>query len=150
MTEPATDGPPEPDTTGIPGVQDPDQDPGDSVSREAAKYRTRLRETEAERDALGERLARFQRVDAERLAAESLSRPSDLWLDGVNPADLVDDDGNVVPELVQTAIAGVLDSRPQLAKGYGAQRGPSVFGVGAHAPIGGDYSWSDVISSGNR
>ena len=44
-----------------------------SGNLEAAKYRTRLREAEAQRDALAQRVERLQRLDIERVAAESSS-----------------------------------------------------------------------------
>jgi hypothetical protein len=64
-------------------------------NREAARYRTRLRETEAERDAIAVRLAAHQRREAERIAGASLSKPSDVWLDGADLAELLDDQGDV-------------------------------------------------------
>ncbi|MDQ3416518.1 MAG: hypothetical protein M3474_05370 [Actinomycetota bacterium] len=82
---------------------------------EAARYRRRLRETETERDGLVEQLDGFRRREAERVAAGALSKPSDIWLDGRDIGDLLDDAGQVDPAKVNAEVASVLDGRPQLA-----------------------------------
>ncbi len=82
---------------------------------EAARYRRRLRETETERDTLVEQLDGFRRREAERVAAGALSKPSDLWLDGRDIGDLLDDDGQVDPDKVSAEVASVLEGRPLLA-----------------------------------
>jgi hypothetical protein len=46
------------------------------LSREAASYRRRLRETEAERDDLRGRLDRSERAEVERLAGDAGLRPT--------------------------------------------------------------------------
>lgn len=135
--------------------QDPaDDETPETGNAEAAKYRRRLRDTEAQRDTVSERLAGYQRREAERIAGEQLSKPGDLFDIGrVELADLLDDGGNVVPELVETALLGVLEERPQLAKSFGVRRGPNTFGLGAReGSIGGSPkpSWSDVIGGAKR
>jgi hypothetical protein len=50
-----------------------------SPNREAANYRRRLRQTEAERDALRTQLDAVQRAEVERRAVESFQDPTDLW-----------------------------------------------------------------------
>ena len=53
---------------------------GRILSREAATYRRRLRDTESERDQLREQLDRLQRAEVERLAsANGLAVPADVW-----------------------------------------------------------------------
>lgn len=96
-----------------PGNQDPDQTPADttpgedapavSPNAEAARYRSRLRETETERDTLQARLETMQRAEVERLAAR-LVEPSAIWAGGVTLADLLDDDGNLDPAKATAAI----------------------------------------------
>ena len=49
-------------------TEDSDADVGDRHSREAAKYRRRLRAVEAERDQLTQRLEAMQRSECERQA----------------------------------------------------------------------------------
>jgi hypothetical protein len=68
-------------------------------SREA-RYRTQLRAAEAERDQLRQRLDARDRADVERMIASKLIDPSDLWAAGVTLADLVDDSGEISPQLV--------------------------------------------------
>lgn len=76
---------------------------------EAAKYRRQLREVEAERDTLAERLTTLQRAEVERLAAEQIAVGSSLWLTGTELADLLNDDGTVNPDAVQTAAKAAID-----------------------------------------
>lgn len=80
-----------------------------AANKEAAKYRARLRDAEAKRDELTERLATLQRGQAETLAREYLADPSDLWRDGIELTALLDDDGNLDParvaEVAQETVA---------------------------------------------
>ncbi len=129
-----------------PGAPEADQNPaGEGESqpdREAARYRLRLREVEAERDAIADQLTRYQRAEVERLAADHLSRASDVWLDGAEVPTLLDDQGNVDPHAVQAAARSVLDGRPQL----GHQQADH--GQGRRDTIDAGPSWSDVIRRG--
>lgn len=87
-------------------------------NREAARYRRRLRDTEAQRDTLAERVAGFQRAEAERIAASgprALNDGADLW-SGVELAEVLDDQGNVSPDAVADAVKGVLSDKPHYAK----------------------------------
>lgn len=72
-------------------------------SREARRYRTQLREVEAERDGLLERVETLQTAEVERLAGEQLAQPAGLWAAGVRVADLVDDTGRVDADAVAAA-----------------------------------------------
>lgn len=78
----------------------PEQDSG---NREAAKYRTRLREVEKERDTLSERVTALQRAEIERIAGTKLEKPAGLWASGVELADLLDENGDVDVEKVTAA-----------------------------------------------
>lgn len=91
--------------------QDDEDDAGDGPGREAAKYRRRLRDTEAERDRLAEQVESLQRAEVERLAASDGLRPAALWASGVELADLLADDGTVHGSKVSAAIGA---SREQL------------------------------------
>ena len=114
----------------------------DGPGREAAKYRLRLREAEAERDALAGRLEAAQRREAERLAAD-LSQPGDLWLlGGVTLADLLTDDGEVDPAKVQAATAAVLDARPGLRR---SKFPPVLLGRDPNPPLPAGPSWGDLL-----
>lgn len=80
-----------------------------SPNAEAAKYRRQLREVEAERDTLAERLTTLQRTEVERLAADHIAVGSSLWLTGTELADLLNDDGTVNPDAVKTAAKAAID-----------------------------------------
>src|SRR4051794_32515421 len=94
-TDTTTTGTPSEGTSAPPAGPETMRDPEHqevSANREAAKYRTRLREAETERDGIAERLKTMQRREVERLAGASLSRASDVWLDSADVAELLDDD----------------------------------------------------------
>lgn len=82
----------------------------DRPGREAAKYRTRLREAEAERDALAERLAVLQRAEVERVAGTKLENPAGLWAAGVELEQVLDEDGNVDPDKVTEATVAAAET----------------------------------------
>ncbi|MEO4038412.1 hypothetical protein V3N95_03835 [Micrococcaceae bacterium Sec6.3] len=93
-------------------------------NREAAKYRTRLREAEAERDGIradldGARqtVERLQRALVETTAAEALLDPADLWRHGgADLPELLTDDGVPDPEKVGAVVQSILTERRHLAK----------------------------------
>lgn len=119
LTTPPTDAteptPPTDDTAGAEPAGDAAKD-----SREAAKYRRRLRETETERDTLAERLTAMQRREAERVAIDVLADPADLFtIGGTDLAELLDEAGDVDPEKVRAAAAAVVATRPGLGKAPG-------------------------------
>lgn len=125
---------------------EPDENPSgqgegqpESPNAEAARYRTKLREVEAEREGLAERLTSYQRREVERLAAERLTRPSDVWLDGAEAAALLDENGDVDPEAVRAAVLAVLDGRPQLGHQVADHGG------GKRELAGRGVSWGDVL-----
>jgi hypothetical protein len=105
----------EPPTTGQ-DASDADHDPdGRSQSREAARYRTQLRDTEAERDSLREQLDRYQRGEVERVAASAgLAVPSDVWLHGADLSTLRGDSGEIDTETVTGLVADLIRDRPGL------------------------------------
>jgi len=129
-----------PENTTEPGTGS--EETGKTGNAEAAKYRTRLREVETERDTVSERLTGYQRREAERLAADKLSRPGDLWLDGAEVGGLLDDEGRLDEEKVAAAVAGVLDGRPQLEAGRVRPR-PDAAQGGSGAPQA--PGWGDVL-----
>lgn len=94
--------------------------------REAARYRRRLRETEADRDDLRARVERLQRAEVERYAGE-LVQPSAIWASGITLADTLDENGDVDPGRVVTAVDQAaqqlgLALRPRRPKPSPAQR----------------------------
>lgn len=125
---------------------DPDPDPdtaGDDrpAAREAARYRRRLREAEAERDTLAERVERMQRAEVERLAGTRLSVGADIFtVGGAALAELLDEHGNVAPERVSAAADELVSARPGLAPSRWPDMGQGNRGAAAPA-----RSWARVL-----
>jgi hypothetical protein len=116
---------------------------------EAAKYRTRLRSTEAERDTLAARVARLQTSEVHRLAGARMADPDDLTVHGVQVVDLLDDDGEVDEAKVEAAVDDLLARKPRLAVDYE----PLVDDLdgGARATVRrSSASWSGVLTSASR
>lgn len=113
----------------------------DKANVEAAKYRRRLRDTEAERDLLVAALADYRRRHILHAAEEAgLERGADLLDAGGQPDDFLGDDGTVDDGKVAAAVKQVLQERPHWAK-----RQPS-FDLGARpsVPTDANTSW-DVL-----
>jgi hypothetical protein len=110
----APNSPVEPQTDEGQGII-PDDAAKDKIGNEAAKYRVRAREAEAERDTLAARLSVLQRAEIERLASAGLSHPSDLFsLSGNQLADYLTDDGTVDSAKVSADLEAILSERPGL------------------------------------
>lgn len=90
--------------------EDQDDDAGDGPGREAAKYRRRLRDAEAERDQLAEQIVAWQRAEVERQATAGGLKPAALWASGTELAGLLGDDGTVDESKVSAAISGARES----------------------------------------
>lgn len=80
-----------------------DQQDTSKASRQAAKYRRQLRDTEAERDTLQEQVTTLRRTIAEESLRGVLAKPSALWLTGVEAADFYDDAGNLDTDALAAA-----------------------------------------------
>lgn len=92
------------ETTTATAEPDAEQDDrAEPQSKREARYRTQLRETEAQRDQLAARIEAMQRAEAERLAADVIAQPNALWVSGTTLPDLLDDDGQLDPAKVDTA-----------------------------------------------
>ena len=88
---------------------------GRLLSREAARYRTQLREVQAERDRLREQLDQHQTVEVERLAERAgLAVAGDVWTFGATLDTLRDDTGSIDRETVEGVVADIVKSRPGL------------------------------------
>ncbi|MGW0006041.1 hypothetical protein ACWDT6_19655 [Nocardia grenadensis] len=81
-------------------------------NQEAKKWRLKLRDTEAERDGLRDRVATYERAEVERLVADSLADPSDLWVAGTELDALRGKDGSIDPGKVKAAVTELLEQRP--------------------------------------
>ncbi|OBC12614.1 hypothetical protein A5784_32825 [Mycobacterium sp. 852013-50091_SCH5140682] len=106
--------------------EDQDDDAGDGKGgREAAKYRRRLREAEAERDQLAERVTALQRAEVERLATADGLKPAALW-SSTELAGLLDDEGVVDAAKVAAAISGARDTLGILKPTHNRREGLTV------------------------
>jgi hypothetical protein len=114
--------------------------------REAAKYRRQLRDTEAKAATLSNRLEAMQRREVERLAAADLAAPADLWLAGLELADLLTDDGDVDEAKVREAAARVLMDRPTWKR----PEPPPAFDGGVRQSAPTQAGWQDVLLGGRR
>ncbi len=94
---------------------------GDELARarkEAAARRVKLREVEAERDGLAERLQAMQRAEAERIASTAdsgfsgLADGADLFRDGTELGDLLSEDGTVDVERVRERVGVLAEQHP--------------------------------------
>ena len=143
-----------------PGTDSPATDnAGDAVSREennvsteaeptpnseAARWRVKLREAEAERDALAERLTGYQRRECEAAVADLLEMPEDLWEIGqADVATFYTDDGSLDEAQLRAAAGALCEMRPKLAK----PRGPrwQDFGQGSKPPPSPGVGWGAVL-----
>jgi hypothetical protein len=128
VSEPSTSAPEE-EPQVQPDTRESPEPEGEHPSREAASYRRRLRETEAERDALRERVESYERREAEAIARDlGAAVPSDLWtLVGLD--DLRGDDGALDSETVQARVSAILAERPTW------RRPAPDLGAGARPPV---------------
>ncbi|MFD7557973.1 hypothetical protein ACFV9E_25955 [Streptomyces sp. NPDC059835] len=121
MAEPVAD-----QNSALPESAPDKQDEGTETTngnREAAKYRTKLREAEAKLEATEKRVHSLLRAQVESLAAKDLSVASDLFdIGGVSIDDLTDPEGNVMSDAVDAAVKALLAKRP------GLRNGPSPWG----------------------
>lgn len=77
--------------------------PENKAGKEAAKYRTRLRETEAERDALAEKVTALRRAAVDDRVKAHKVPTEGFWASGVTLEELLDEDGNLDDEKVKAA-----------------------------------------------
>lgn len=131
QAEPDDEGEPEDDSKG---------------GREAARYRRRLRDTEAERDALTERVESLQRSVVEGIVTEGgmggrMHTAEPFWAGGVDLADLLDEGGNVDRDAVLAAV-------DEIAARFGITRRPkpnTVLGEGHNPTLKGRDSMVNVV-----
>lgn len=88
---------------------------GGKGNREAAKYRTQLREAQARLEETGGRLAAMQRAEVVRVAGEGLADGTDLFLHrGDDLGPYLSEDGTVDAEKVKTAVRELVQERSYL------------------------------------
>jgi hypothetical protein len=105
----------DPDASEDQGADEADDPAIAKVRREAASYRRKLREAEAERDALRTRAEALERQEVERTVTDgvhALTEGRDLWTAGVTLDDLRNEEGALDPEKVNAARDRVLEEHP--------------------------------------
>ena len=83
---------------------EPEHTEPDNPNHEAAKWRIRLRDTEAERDRLTATLTAVQRGQVESVAIGHGITAEALWASGADLKDLLDADGHPDPNAIATAV----------------------------------------------
>lgn len=138
----------DPAAAGEQEAQASDDAPEASPNSEAARYRRQLREVEAERDALAERLQGHQRREVEAMVADLLDVPADLFDIGqVQPSDFYNDDGTLNEAELRAAAGALLEERPRLGKPRPTGPRWQNFGQYAPPPPQRGAAWSDVLKS---
>jgi hypothetical protein len=113
---PAGEPPPEPPADPLEPV-DGDTPDVAQLRREAGNYRRQLRETEAERDRLRERLDGLERGQVEQIAAGlGATVPADVWLLITDLAELRTDAGVLDADRARQRISAILAERPSWRK----------------------------------
>jgi hypothetical protein len=140
---PTSDSPPaDVDTADTSGTPEPEQEP--SPNGEAARWRTKLRDTETQRDALTDRLTGYQRRECEAAVADLLDEPGDLWEIGQADVSAFYGDDGALDEAELRAAAGALcELRPKLAKPQGPRW--KNFGQGSKPPPQRGIGWDAVL-----
>ena len=106
---------------------------------EAAKYRTRLREDEAERDAITEKYANLLRGTIEAEARLKHHTPgAALWDAGTDPTELLADDGSLDPTKLRNACDAARTR-------YGIGRPPESPGQGMSSNTAPEVTWRDAL-----
>lgn len=127
-------------------AQDTDAPREGGGNSEAAKWRRRLRDAEAERDALTERLTGLQRAEAERLAGEHIVKGAALWATGIDVADVLDEAGQVDPEKVAAFSAQARDSLGVEAPRRRPRPNPAQYEDGLAVTPNGDARMAGLIA----
>lgn len=108
--------PPTDDTQPDDAKPEPDGDAQPAKPRanaEAARWRTRLREVEAERDRLAEQLTGLRRRELDAELAETLADPSDFWTVAEHQVEaFLTDDGEVDHERLTEAATALVEAKP--------------------------------------
>jgi hypothetical protein len=82
----------------------------ETPSKREARYRTQLREAEAERDQLRTTVETIQRAEVERVASQTIKKPEALWANGAELASLIDEHGAVDAAAVTAAAEAARDT----------------------------------------
>jgi hypothetical protein len=122
------------------------EEAGKNPNAKEARYRVERNQAREALAAAEERIQRMQRADVERLAADGLSHPADLFsMSGNDLADYLTESGDVDAERVAADVAAVLVERPGLRK-----RAPAfdpTQGLGGNAAGKSTPTWSAMFES---
>ena len=102
-----------------------------------------MRSAEAERDQLRELLGRRDRADVERMAASKLADPADIWRGGIELADVMNESGELDPDLVSEAITKLLAEHPHWERRPYSPAAPASSVTGGATNPHGDYKDED-------
>ena len=118
--------------------------PEGKAGKEASRYRRRLRETEAERDALAGNVDALRRQIVEGLVTDKgrLGNPATLWETGTTLEELLTEDGTVDHQKVLDKCEDVAQ-RLRIAR---APKGPYVPSEGRTTNPRGSQSWESAFS----
>ncbi|MDI2097999.1 hypothetical protein [Ruicaihuangia caeni] len=119
-----------------------------SGNREAAKYRTQLREVEKERDQLRDELSNMRRGLVDDMVQQANLKPAAVWATGVELESLLNDDGTINRDAVHAAIGATRDMLgiPKLPAAPSADGQGTTGDVIAVEPAE-ELSWSAAITA---
>jgi hypothetical protein len=126
--QPEQAAPVEPDQPADPGAPE-NEAPEDNANHEAAKWRTKLRETEQQRDQLAGQLEAMRRDQIDGITTGLGIKPAALWASGATVDALLGDTGTVDGAKVQAAVAA---ARTEL--GIGTRSTPKRGGLSGALP----------------
>ena len=143
----ATQPPAEAEAAKPPEQQPAENQPDPSANSEAARWRVKLRDTEAQRDALSEKVTGYQRRDCERVVTDLLAQPADLWEIGhLEVSEFIGDDGEIDEDELREAANALIEQRPGLAKAELREPEPKNWGQHGGRPPA-SVGWESVIAS---
>lgn len=138
---------PGPDTT-VPDTADGADDTGRG-NPEAAKWRKQYRASEVKNTVLQARVDEMMRREVQRVAAEHLADPNDIWREPVDVDALYDDLGLIDPVKVREHVDGLIANHP-----HWARRRPATPSASAVTSDASPYdkatqaNWSEVLRGG--
>ena len=137
---------PEGGTSGTPEDQDGSEADAPPKGNKEARFRQERNEARDQLAAANARIERMQRAEIERLAADGLSHPADLFsLSGNELADYLTEDGDVDADKVSADVAAVLAERPGLRRNHPAF--DPTQGFGGKEPAKRELTWADLLKS---
>lgn len=88
----------------------PDDQTPESPNAEAAKYRHRAKEAEAQRDALTEQVTALRRAAVDEKVKAHKVPVEGFWASGVALEDLLDEEGNLNDDKIKTAADSAVET----------------------------------------